>query len=138
MNPRAHLLVLFAAAALAVEPHAAAQNAVPSNVVIPPGYTMTAAATGLNFPTAITFQGDSIWVTEAGIITPPAVKKVDNKGNVTTVLTPSMLPAGVLVAPVTGITFAEGWMWLVHRQTVRRRARRRYFQIQAARPRRHF
>ncbi|HXS12244.1 MAG TPA: hypothetical protein VN734_06050 [Acidobacteriaceae bacterium] len=118
MKPQCSLLVLFAAAVLAAEPHAAAQTAAPSNVVIPAGYTMTAAATGLNFPTAITFQGNSIWVAEAGIITPPAVKKVDNKGNVTTVLTPSMLPAGVLVSPVTGITFAQGWIWLVHRQTV--------------------
>jgi len=78
---------------------------------------MTAVATGLNFPTAITFHGSSIFVAEAGIITPPAVKQVDNKGNITTVLTASMLPAGVLVSPVTGITFAEGWIWLVHRQT---------------------
>ena len=91
-------------------------NTTPSNVVIPPGYAMTAVATGLNFPTAITFQGDSIWVTEAGIVTPPAVKMIDNKGNVTTVLTSSMLPSGVLVAPMTGITFAEGWIWLVHRE----------------------
>lgn len=89
----------------------------PSNVTVPVGYSMTAVATGLNFPTAITFQGDSIWVTEAGIITPPAVKEIDNKGDITTVLTSNMLPAGVLVSPVTGITFAEGWIWLVHRQT---------------------
>ena len=89
----------------------------PSNVVVPSGYAMTLVATGLNFPTAITFQGDSIWVTEAGIITPPAVKQIDNKGNVTTVLTSGMLPSGDLVGPLTGITFAEGWIWLVHRQT---------------------
>lgn len=107
------VLVLFAAGALAIE----ALAATPSNVVIPPGYTMTAVATGLNFPTALTFQGDSIWVTEAGILTPPAVKEIDNKGNITTVLTPDMLPAGVLAGPFTGITFAQGWIWLVHRQT---------------------
>lgn len=89
----------------------------PTNVVVPPGYAMTAVATELNFPTAITFHGDSSWVTEAGIITPPAVKQIDNKGNITAVLTPGMLPAGVLVGPLTGITFAEGWIWLVHRQT---------------------
>jgi glucose/arabinose dehydrogenase len=28
-----------------------------------------------------------------------------------------MLPAGVFEATVTGITFAEGWMWVVHRET---------------------
>ncbi|HWD97748.1 MAG TPA: hypothetical protein VG345_01865 [Bryobacteraceae bacterium] len=113
MKPHYLLLVLSAAAVLPTE----AQAAAPSNVVVPPGYTMTAVATGLNFPTAITFQGDSIWVAEAGIITSPAVKEIDNNGNVTTVLTAGMLPAGALVSPVTGITFAEGWIWLVHRQT---------------------
>ncbi len=91
-------------------------NMAPSNVVIPPGYSMTAVATGLNFPTAITFHGDTIWVTEAGIGTPPAVKRIDKDGNVTTVLTPAMLPAGSLVGPLTGILFARGWIWLVHRQ----------------------
>src|SRR5262245_17876242 len=39
----------------------------PTNVTIPAGYTMTAAVTGLTFPTALTFFGDTIWVTEAGI-----------------------------------------------------------------------
>jgi len=91
------LLFFFAAAAAAISARAAA----PTNAVIPPGYAMTAVATGLNFPTAITFHGDSIWVTEAGIITPPAVKQIDHKGNINTVLTPGMLPAGVLVAAVT-------------------------------------
>ena len=117
MKSQCSLLVLVAmlfATVLTIE----AQSASPSNAVVPPGYTMTAVATGLNFPTAMTFQGDSIWVTEAGIITPPAVKRIDNKGNITTQLTASMLPAGVLVSPVTGITSAQGWIWLVHRQMV--------------------
>jgi glucose/arabinose dehydrogenase len=117
MKPQCSLLVLFAtlfATVLTIE----AQTAAPTNVAVPPGYTMTAVATGLNFPTAITFQGSSIWVTEAGIITPPAVKKIDKNGNITTMLTAGMLPAGVLVSPVTGITAAEGWIWLVHRQLV--------------------
>ncbi len=107
------LLVLCAVALTSFEAEAAS----PSNVTVPPGYTMTAVATGLNFPTAITLVGDSIWVTEAGIATPPAVKKIDNRGNVITVLTDAMLPNGVLVSPVTGITYAEGWIWLVHRET---------------------
>lgn len=117
MKPQCSRLVLFAmlfATVLTIE----AQTAPPSNVVVPAGYRITAVATGLNFPTAITFQGDSIWVTEAGIITPPAVKRIDSNGNITTVLTASMLPAGVLESPVTGITFAKGWIWLVHRQAV--------------------
>jgi len=107
------LLFVFAGAVIEME----GQAGTPDNVVIPPGYNMVAVATGLNFPTAITFQGDSILVAEAGIVTTAAVKEVDQKGNITTVLTAGMLPTGVLVAPLTGITFAEGWVWLVHSQT---------------------
>ena len=38
----------------------------PTNIIVPSGYTITAVATGLNFPTAISLQGDSIWVAEGG------------------------------------------------------------------------
>lgn len=80
---------------------------------------MTAVATGLNFPTAITLHGDSILVAEGGIAgTAPAVKQVDKGGHITTVLQSSDLASGVLVSPLTGITFAEGKIWLSHRQTV--------------------
>lgn len=113
MKPPSSLLALLATL-LTIPAQATAQ----SNAIVPPGYTMTAFATGLNFPTALTFQGASIWVTEAGIITPPAVKQIDKNGTVTTVLTASMLPAGVLASPVTGITFAQGWIWVVHHQIV--------------------
>jgi hypothetical protein len=66
----------------------------------------------------MTFQGDTIWVTEEGTATsPPAVKTVDNMGNVTTKLTATMLPdPNSLVAPLTGIVFQDGWFYLVHRQ----------------------
>ena len=92
----------------------------PSNVVILPGYSITAVATGLNFPTAMTFGGDgTIWVTEEGTASsPPAVKQIDNKGNVTTMLAATDLPAGTMVSPLTGIVFARGWFWLIHRQTI--------------------
>ena len=90
----------------------------PSNVTVLPGYSITAVTTGLNFPTAMTFYRDTIWVTEEGTATsPPAVKQIDNKGNVTTILTATMLPAGTIVSPMTGIVFDRGWFWLVHRQT---------------------
>jgi hypothetical protein len=75
----------------------------PSNVVLLPGYSITAVACGLNFPTAMTFQDDTIWVTEEGTATsPPAVKTVDNMGNVTTMLSAAQLPTGSLVSPLTG------------------------------------
>jgi hypothetical protein len=90
----------------------------PSNVTVLPGYSITAVTTGLNFPTAMTFYRDTIWVTEEGTATsPPAVKQIDNKGNVTTILTATMLPAGTMVSPMTGIVFDRGWFWLIHRQT---------------------
>ena len=90
----------------------------PSNVVIPEGYSMTAVATGLNFPTAMTFFGDTIWVTEMGTATSPAaVKEIDSGGNIRTMLTAADLPDGTLVSPLTGIVFARGWIWLIHRQT---------------------
>ena len=48
----------------------------PSNVTVLPGYSITAVTTGLNFPTAMTFYRDTIWVTEEGTATsPPAVSK---------------------------------------------------------------
>src|SRR5262245_19865618 len=91
----------------------------PSNVVIPEGYSMTAVATGLNFPTAMTFFGDTIWVTEMGNTTtsPAAVKEIDSGGNIRTMLTADQLPDGTLRPPLTGIVFARGWFWLIHRQT---------------------
>ncbi len=83
--------------------------------------------TGLDFPTAIAFDGNRIWVSEAGItssggtgmtenLTLPKVKEVDLQGNTRTVLTSSDLAAGQLVAPITDIAFHEGWLWIVHRQ----------------------
>jgi hypothetical protein len=90
----------------------------PPNVVIPEGYSLTAVATGLNFPTAMTLFGDTIWVTEMGTATSPAaVKEIDSGGNIRTMLTAAELPDGTLVSPLTGIVFARGWFWLIHRQT---------------------
>jgi len=85
----------------------------PSNVAIQLGYSMTAVATGLNFPTAMTFFGDTIWVTEEGTASAPsAVKRIDNKGNVTTQLTATQLPAGSLVSPLDRHCI-QSWLVLV-------------------------
>lgn len=108
---------LFSITVVAAALPLAAQTAVaPTNVTVPSGYTMTAVATGLNFPTAMTFVGNTIWVTEAGIAGLPTVKTIDQKGTTTTVLISTMLPAGTLVSPLTGIVYGRGWIWLVHRQ----------------------
>jgi hypothetical protein len=101
------------------------EAAQPDNVIIPPGYTITrvnppvslSSPANLNSPTAMTFYGDTIWVTEVGSATSPAaVKQIDNLGNVKTQLTATQLPAGTLDSPLTGIIFARDWFWLVHRQ----------------------
>jgi hypothetical protein len=87
----------------------------PDNVTIPPGYTITRVnpPVSLNSPTAMTFYGDTIWVTEVG----GTVKQIDNKGIVTTMLTAAQLPPGTIVSPLTGIVFGRGYFWLIHRQT---------------------
>src|SRR5258708_38465561 len=64
----------------------------PSNVATLPSYSITAVACGLNFPTAMTFYQDPIWVAEEGTPTSPdAVKHIDNMGNGPTNLTASEL-----------------------------------------------
>jgi hypothetical protein len=66
----------------------------------------------------MTFQANTIWVTEEGTATsPPAVKQIDNKGNVTTMLTATQLAPGSVVSPLTGIVSDRNWIYLVHRQT---------------------
>src|SRR6516225_4010655 len=103
------------ASLLVTVPVGLVEAAQPDNVctiscTIDSGYTITRvnppvslnSPANLNSPTAMTFNGDTIWVTErAGV-----VKQIDNMGNVTTQLTAGQLPAGTLVQPLTGIIFA--------------------------------
>jgi hypothetical protein len=73
MNRQSIFSLSVAAVALGLLPtnvgaeKAGATPQAPSNVVIPQGYSMTAVATGLNFPTAMTFFGDTIWVGHRGL-----------------------------------------------------------------------
>ena len=98
------------ASLLVTVPVGLVEAAQPDNVTIPPGYTITRVNPPVSLinPTAMTFYGDTIWVTEVG----GTVKQIDNLGNVTTQLTAAQLPAGTLDSPLTGIIFAR---WLVHR-----------------------
>src|SRR6516162_10486609 len=107
-------LRLLAASLLVTVPVGLVEAAQPDNVTIPPGYTITRVnpPVSLTSPTAMTFYGDTIWVTEVG----GTVKQIDNLGNVTTQLTAAQLPAGTLDSPLTGIIFARDWFWLVHRK----------------------
>jgi hypothetical protein len=76
------------------------------SVLVPEGFSLQPLATGLNYPTAIAFADDKIWVSESGAVpgTPPRVVQIGPDGQETTVLASDQLPKGVLDGPVTDIT----------------------------------
>jgi glucose/arabinose dehydrogenase len=88
----------------------------PSNVTVPAGYSLVLLAGGLDFPTAVAFSEDRIWVAEAGIDPAPAIKEIDSAGNARTILSPDMLPDGTFLGPLTDVTFQDGELWVTHRQ----------------------
>jgi hypothetical protein len=108
-----------AGAFLAARP-AAGQSAGAANASLPAPYVLSAAVRGLDFPTAVAFSETAVWVAEAGHLgdPPPRVKRVDlETGAAVTILEPSMLPAGTFLGPLTDVTFEDGHLWAVHRQT---------------------
>src|SRR5215471_7709389 len=94
--------VALTASLLVTVPVGLVEAAQPDNVTIPPGYTITRVnpPVSLDSPTAMTFYGDTIWVTERG----GTVKQIDNNGIVTTKLTATDLEpdAKTLASPLTG------------------------------------
>jgi len=101
------------------------QNLVPDDnvpgVMIAQGFDIKLGIDGLNYPSNITIGNGTIWVTEAGFPgVPPTVKKVTLNGampgKATIILTPAMLPLGMLLPPFTDITFKDGLIWISHRQ----------------------
>src|SRR3954454_10179585 len=62
-----------------------------SDVALPPGYTIEVVATGLNFPTGVTFDNDGrIYIIEAGysygeVWAEPRLLRIENNGNTTTI-----------------------------------------------------
>ena len=95
-----------------------AAEAKPSHVDVQPGYFLERFAHGLDFPTAIAFSSDHIWVSEAGFLPgfAPKVKQLDLSGHITTLLSATQLPAGKLLGPLTDVTFHDDWLWITHRQ----------------------
>lgn len=104
-----------------------AQNLVPvegvPGVQLESGYELELAASGLTFPSNITFADDGrAWVTESGFLptSPPKVLLIDLAGdptsNQTTILTPMMLPMGTAMGPFTDVTYYGGMLFLGHRQ----------------------
>ncbi|MBA3647244.1 MAG: T9SS type A sorting domain-containing protein [Chitinophagales bacterium] len=101
------------------------QNLVPDDnvpgVMISQGYNIELGIDGLNYPSNITVGNGKIWVTEAGFPgVDPTVKEVTlngaTPGMATVILTPAMLPPGMLMPPFTDITFKDGLIWISHRQ----------------------
>ncbi|WP_245266710.1 sorbosone dehydrogenase family protein [Bradyrhizobium sp. WSM1743] len=90
----------------------------PENVIVPEGYSLQAFATGLTFPTAITFSDGHVWVSESGATpnTVPEIVQIGSDGHPIPVLASNQLPAGVLAGPITDITFHDGEIWVAHRQ----------------------
>ena len=76
---------------------------------LPEGYELTAIATGLNFPTAVAFcEGErKMFVSESGVVPgfEPRIVEVHENGDVLDVLSASDLPEGVMLPPLTDITY---------------------------------
>src|SRR5689334_13613006 len=86
------LSVLVATAAIAVADNP--DTNIP-NVDLPGGYLIEALTRGLDFPTAIAFSSDRIWVSEAGFLpgTFPKIKEISASGTVRTILSGEQIPA---------------------------------------------
>ena len=88
-----------------------------SNAEVPPGYFLVPVARGLDFPTAVAFSSDRIWVAESGALpgTAPRIEEIDANGEATTILDGDALGAQ-LMGPLTDVTYHDGWLWITHRQ----------------------
>jgi hypothetical protein len=122
MAPPLRLLLL----ALATAAAPAAQVLVPDDdvpgVLVAEDYDLRLGLDGLNYPSNITLGEGRIWITEAGFPgVAPTVKEItlpaSGTGTATIILTPAMLPPGTLADPFTDLTYRDGMIWLVHRQT---------------------
>lgn len=89
-----------------------------SRMTVAPGYFLTPVVLNLNFPTAVAFSDDRIWVSEAGHLpgVPAIVKELALDGTTQTVLSATMLAEDQLLGPLTDVTYREGWLWITHRQ----------------------
>jgi hypothetical protein len=83
-----------------------------SDVALPPGYKIEVAATGLNFPTAVAFDGEGrIYVIEAGysygeVWAEPRLIRIEGDGRQT------IIARGVRNGPWTGIAFHDGFFYV--------------------------
>lgn len=83
---------------------------------LPKGYRIMVLADGLNFPTAIAFgENGAMYVSEAGGIadTDARIVQIDNDGSMDVV-------AENFEAPITDITFHEGWIYVSQKGKITR------------------
>lgn len=116
MEPRTWALVGIVCAASSTSSSAQGE---PPFCSVPSGFTIRPYVSGLDFPTAITSHGTTMWVVEGGLLASqaPKVKRIDARAggaDVTTVLSASDLPSGALLAPLTDIEQRDGWLWITH------------------------
>lgn len=88
------------------------------NVSVPPGYFLHPFVTGLDFPTAVTFSPDAVYVAESGAFPgfTPKVKRITADAQVSIVLSAAQLAAGQVTGPLTDVTYHAGWLYITHRQ----------------------
>ena len=90
----------------------------PSDTV-PEGYELVALVTGLDFPTSVAFcEGERrMYVAEAGIAGQEArIVEVHENGDMRDLIAASDLPEGVMLPPLTDITYDHDRLWIAHRQ----------------------
>lgn len=92
-------------------------------VLIEDGYDLRLVVDGLNYPSNLAHGDGRIWVTESGFAAPdvpPTVLELtlseSGEGSTRVILTPAMLPMGMLVPPFTDATYRDGMLYLGHRQ----------------------
>ena len=85
------------------------------NVILPGGYSIRTAVSGLNFPTGVTFVDGTLYVSEAGGIagTEPRVVRVNSDGSTTAI-------GSGWNGPVTDVKFHDGWLYVSHQGMVSR------------------
>jgi len=111
--------VLVAATLVAAAPAQTPLNLPNEFAILPAGYFIESAATRFDFPTGIALDNSgTFWVSEAGFMPPfvPKVKRFNHTGVVTTVLSATDLPMGLLEGPLTDVTYQNGMLWISHRQ----------------------
>lgn len=94
----------------------------PPNLTVADGYALASVVTGLDFPTAIAFGLNRVWVSEAGALPgsalelEPRIRDITSPDDVTVVLSAGDLAGGALEGPLTDLTYHDGAVWLAHRQ----------------------